>query len=182
VAGALEAPLDVFIVRKLGVPGYEELALGAIANGPVRVLNDDVIDELKIPDEVVQRVVAAEVRQLERREHIYRDDDPFPSLAGETVIVVDDGAATGASMRAAVLALRELEPAAIIAAVPVASRHAVQVLRRVADDCTYIIAPEPLYGVGRWYEDFTQVSDEEVLILLAGARRRWAGANPAYTR
>jgi predicted phosphoribosyltransferase len=182
VAEALEAPLDVFIVRKLGVPGYEELALGAIASGPVRVLNDDVIDELNIPDEVVERVVAAEIRQLERREHVYRGDDPFPPIAGETVIVVDDGAATGASMRAAVLALRELEPTAIIVALPVASRDAVRLLRRVADDCTCIIAPEPFYGVGRWYGDFTQVSDEKVRILLAAARRRWAGANPAYTR
>jgi putative phosphoribosyl transferase len=147
----------------------------------VRVLNDDVIDELQISDEVVERVVATETRQLERREYVYRGDDPFPPLAGETVIVVDDGAATGASMCAAVLALRELEPTAIIVALPVASRDAVRSLRRVADDCVCIIAPEPFYGVGRWYGDFTQVSDEEVLTLLAAARRRWSGANPAYS-
>lgn len=185
VAEELGAPLDIFVVRKLGVPGYEELAFGAIASGGARVLNADIIRDLGIRPETIERVVVAEEFELRRREAAFRGDRLFPVVAAETVIVVDDGAATGASMRVAILALRELGPRAIIAAVPVASVAALELLDAVADDCHCIIAPEPFHGVGFWYQDFSQVPDDEVRDLLADARRRWSTAPvgaPALTR
>lgn len=180
VAEALDAPLDICVVRKLGVPGHEELALGAIASGGARVLNEDIVDELGISADTVEQVVARETRELQRREMAYRGARHFPVLAGETVILVDDGAATGASMRVAVRALRQLGPRSLIVAVPVASRQAVQALRTVADDVVCIIEPEPFYGVGLWYGDFSETSDAEVRVLLADARRRWASAAPLH--
>ena len=182
VAEALDAPLDVCVVRKLGVPGHEEVALGAIASGGARVLNDDVIEMLGITPPVIEQIVAREQRELRRREDVYRGTRRFPPLAGETVIVVDDGAATGASMAAAVTALRQLGPKAIVAAVPVASREAAHALTSVADDCTFLIQPEPFYGVGLWYKDFSEVSDGEVRELLADAQRRHASGHLNPTR
>ena len=178
VAEALSAPLDICVVRKLGVPGQEELAFGAIASGGARVLNSDVIGPLGILPGVIESVVAREELELRRRETTYRGPRRFPVLAGETVIVVDDGAATGASMRAAVVALRQLGPRSVVVALPVASREAVRLLNAVADDCVCIIEPEPFYGVGLWYRDFSETSDAEVRLLLAEAERRWARRRP----
>lgn len=180
VAEELHAPLDICVVRKLGVPGAEEYAFGAIASGGARVLNDDVIAQLGISPETIERVVAKEELELRRRESAYRGVRAFPVLTGETVIIVDDGSATGASMRVAVAALRHLGPRTIIAALPVASRHAVRMLKTVADDCVCIIEPEPFYGVGLWYEDFSQTSDAEVRALLDDARRRWEADEPMH--
>ncbi len=173
VAEELHAPLDIFVVRKLGVPGHEELALGAIASGGAQVFNHDIVAQLRMQPELLERVAAREWKELHRRERAYRGDTPFPAIAGATVIVVDDGAATGASMHAAIVALRQLKPRAIIAAIPVASREAVRMFHTVADDCVAVIRPEPFYGVGIWYEDFSEVSDNEVHALLAGAHKRW---------
>jgi predicted phosphoribosyltransferase len=180
VAEALDAPLDVCVVRKLGVPGQEEVALGAIASGGARVLNRDVIEMLGISPQVIEQIVAREQRELHRRESAYRGTRPFPLLAGKTVIVVDVGAATGASMVAALSALRHLGPRSLIAAVPVASREAAQALTSVAEDCTCLIQPEPLHGVGLWYEDFSEVSDDEVRALLADAQRRWQSSEALH--
>jgi len=180
VAEALDAPLDIFVVRKLGVPGHEELALGAIASGGARVLNGDIIGQLGIAPLAIERVVAEEQRELERREATYRGTRHFPVLAGETVIVVDDGAATGASMRVAIIALRQLGPRAIIAALPVASRDSIITLKTVADEVVCLVAPDPFYGVGLWYKDFSETSDVEVRVLLADARRRWETAAPLH--
>ena len=180
VALALHAPLDVFLVRKLGTPGQEELALGAIASGGARVLNGDVIGQLGISPQVIEQVVVEQERELQRRIAAYRGDRRFPVLAGETVIVVDDGAATGASMRVAVTALRQLGPRAIIAALPVASVEAVRWLNEVVDECVCLFALERFYGVGLWYRDFSQVSDAEVRVLLADAQRRWSTAQPIH--
>ena len=180
VAEALKAPLDLFVVRKLGVPGHEELALGAIASGGARVLNGDVIGQLGISSQVIEQVVVEQERELQRRIAAYRGDRRFPVLAGETVIVVDDGAATGASMRVAVTALRQLGPRAIIAALPVASVEAVRWLNGVVDECVCLFALERFYGVGLWYRDFSQVSDAEVRVLLADAQRRWSTAQPIH--
>ncbi len=181
VAEELDAPLDIFVVRKLGVPGHDELAFGAIGSGKARVLNREVIGQLGITPNQIERVVAVEERERERRETAYRGQRRFPVLAGETVIVVDDGAATGASMRVAIRALRQLGPRAIIAAVPVASRDAFRLLSDEADTCVTIITPEPFYGVGLWYQDFSQTSDTEVRLLLADARRRWQEMGPSQT-
>ena len=172
VAEALEAPLDTFVVRKLGVPGYEEVALGAIASGNVRVLNQDIVDALKIPAHVIDRVAAREQRELERREATYRGGEPFPNVTDTVVIVVDDGAATGASMRVAITALRQLRARSIVAAVPVAARSAFKLLASAADSCECLVTPEPFYGVGLWYQNFSETSDAEVRGLLADARRR----------
>ena len=176
VAESLGAPLDAFVVRKLGVPGHEELAMGAIASGGAEVLNSDVIAHMGVPRDAIDQVVAAERLELNRRDLAYRQGRPFPSVAGETVIVVDDGAATGASMRVAVLALRQLGARAVIAAVPVASREAVLLLDAAADECVCIAAPDPFHGVGAWYADFAETTDGEVRTLLGEAQRRWAKA------
>ncbi|HEX4204394.1 MAG TPA: phosphoribosyltransferase [Ktedonobacteraceae bacterium] len=169
VARALNAPLDVFIVRKLGVPGHEEFAMGAIASGGVRVLNDDVIHALRIPEQVVEAVATREQRELERRERLYRDGRPAPDVKGHTVILIDDGLATGATMRAALQALRQRGPARLIVAVPVAAPSTCLELRSEADDVICARTPDPFFGVGWWYQNFEQTSDEEVHNLLAQA-------------
>ena len=169
VAWALEAPLDVFVVRKLGVPGHEELAMGAIASGGALVFNEDVIQALKPPFRVVQAVAARELRELQRRERAYRGDRPAPDVRGRIVILVDDGLATGSTMRAAVAALRRLGPDLIVVAVPTAAPSACAELGLEADECICCIRPDPFYAVGTWYEDFSQTSDEEVRDLLERA-------------
>ena len=175
VARGLGAPLDVFVVRKLGVPGQEELAMGAIATGGVRVVNHDVVDALAIPPAAIDRVAAEEGRELERRQRSYRDGRPEPVVAGRTVILVDDGLATGSTMRAAVAALRQLAPARVVVAVPVAARSTCDELRGEVDDVVCLATPEPFMAVGRFYDDFSQTTDEEVRELLA-ARAREAPA------
>jgi predicted phosphoribosyltransferase len=167
VARTLNAPLDVFLVRKLGVPGYEELAMGAVATGGVRVLNDQVIGLLRIPDYVIDAVAAWEQQELARREHLYRGDRPPPDVRGQTVILVDDGLATGATMHAAIKALRQQQPARIVVAVPTASPETCDQLRAEVDEVICAITPDPFYAVGLWYEDFSQTTDEEVRDLLA---------------
>lgn len=169
VAKALGAPLDVFLVRKLGVPGHEELAMGAIASGGTRVLNEDVTQALEIPDRVIDAVAAREQQELERRERLYRGDRPRPDFRGRTVILVDDGLATGASMRAAVEALRAQNPGRIVVAVPTAAPEICQSFEEVVDEIICTSTPQPFFGVGNWYEDFSQTSDEEVRDLLEEA-------------
>ena len=169
VARALRAPLDVFLVRKLGVPGYEELAMGAVATGGVRVLNDQIVAGLRIPDHVIEAVAEAEQQELARRERLYRGDRPLPDVRHRTVILVDDGLATGATMQAAIKALRALQPARIVVAVPTGSPETCEQLKAQADDVICAITPEPFHAVGLWYEDFTQTTDEEVRDLLARA-------------
>lgn len=166
VAHALHAPLDVFLVRKLGLPSHPELAMGAIASGGVRVLNDDVVRALQVPDDVIETVAAAEREELKRREQLYRGDRPPLDVAGKTVVLVDDGLATGASMRAAVAALRQMGPERIAVAVPVGSAETCAELGHVADDVVCASMPEPFRAVGLWYEDFSQTTDEEVRELL----------------
>lgn len=171
VAHALHAPLDVFLVRKLGVPGHEELAMGALASGGVRVLNPEVIHLLHLPPEVIERVTAEEQQELERRQQVYRPGRPPPQVQGRTVILVDDGLATGSTMRAAVAALRRLGPRRIIVAVPVGAAETCAELRREVDELICPYTPEPFRAVGLWYEDFSQISDEEVRALLAQAEQ-----------
>jgi putative phosphoribosyl transferase len=167
VATALGAPLDVFLVRKLGVPGYEELAMGAVATGGVRVVNDEVVRGLRIPDYVIDAVSVWEQQELARRERAYRGDRPEPNVRDRTVILVDDGLATGATMLAAIKTLRQQQPAQIVVAVPTASPRTCEEMRAVANDVICAITPEPFYSVGLWYEDFSQTTDEEVRELLA---------------
>ena len=166
VARALRAPLDVFLVRKLGVPGQEELAMGAIATGGVKVLNEDVVRALKIPQRVIDSVAAQEARELERRERLYRGDRPAPDVNGRTVILVDDGLATGSSMRAAVAALRQKNPRRIVVAVPIAAAATCREFEAEVDEIVCYQTPEPFYSVGLWYEDFSQTTDEEIRQLL----------------
>jgi putative phosphoribosyl transferase len=175
VAKALNAPLDVFLVRKLGVPGHEELAMGALASGGVIVLNDDVVGPLRIPDQVIDRVAAVEQRELERRERLYRGDRPPIDARGRTAILVDDGLATGATMRAAAAALRRQQPARIVIAVPTAAPETCDEFRAEVDDIVCAITPDPFYAVGLWYEDFSQTTDDEVRYLLDLAARQRAG-------
>jgi len=179
VARGLGAPLDVFVVRKLGVPGQEELAMGAIATGGVRVVNRDVVDALHIAPDVLDRAAEAERRELERRERSYRGDRPEPQVEGRTVILVDDGLATGSTMRAAVQALRQQRPARIVVAVPVAAFATCEELRREVEDVVCFATPEPFMAVGRFYDDFSQTTDEEVHDLLASARADDEAARPA---
>jgi len=169
VAHALKAPLDVFLVRKLGVPGHEELAMGALASGGVRVLNEDVVRQLRIPDAVIDAVAREEQRELERRDRLYRDGRPPIDVRGRTVILVDDGLATGSTMRAAILALRRQHPAAIVVAVPVAAATTCAEFASEVDDVVCASTPEPFYAVGLWYADFTQTTDQQVHDLLARA-------------
>ena len=166
VARALGAPLDVFVVRKLGVPRYEELAMGAVATGGVRVLNDEIVRGLGISEREIDAAVGRELQELARRERLYRGDRPPPDVAGRTVIVVDDGLATGATMRAAIRALRQQEPRRIVVAVPTASPDTCEALKAEADDVVCAMTPEPFFAVGHWYEDFTQTTDDEVRDLL----------------
>lgn len=170
IAQALGAPLDVFVVRKLGVPGHEELALGAIASGPTVVLNDDVVRALRITRDMIEAVAAQESRELERRERAYRGDRPPVDPAGRTVILVDDGLATGATMRAAVRALRDKGAQRLIVAVPTAAPQTCDEFRSEVDEIVCAMTPEPFEAVGLWYEDFSQTTDEEVQELLKRAR------------
>jgi predicted phosphoribosyltransferase len=168
VAQTLHAPLDVIVVRKLGVPGWEELAMGALASGGVQVLNERVARD--IPAEVIEAAVARETLELERRGTAFRGSAPPPAIAGRTVVVVDDGVATGATLRAALQVLRQLKPARLIAAVPVASPEAQAEFAPLVDDWLALITPEDFRAVGQWYEDFPQTPDAEVVHLLAEAR------------
>jgi putative phosphoribosyl transferase len=180
VAQRLTAALDLMLVRKLGLPGHEELAMGAIATGGIRVLNADVVEGLGVPAAVIERVTAAELQELQRREHAYRGTRPIPNLAGRWVILVDDGLATGATMRAAIAAVRQQQPARLVVAVPVAPPATIAALRKEVDDVVCPAMPEPMFGISQWYEDFAQVTDEEVRALL---QRAWqnqpGGAAPA---
>jgi putative phosphoribosyl transferase len=178
VATVLRAPVDVLIVRKLGVPGQEELAMGAIASGGVRVLNPEVIEGLGISTEVLERVAEAEMREVRRRDQAYRGQRPAPSLADRCVILVDDGLATGATMRAAIAVVRQHKPARLVVAVPVAPPSTITVLRSEADEVVCPATPEPFFGISRWYEDFAQVTDEDVRALLAQAWRQSAPSEP----
>jgi putative phosphoribosyl transferase len=175
VAQALDAPLDVFLVRKLGTPGHSELAMGAIASGGVRVLNPSVVEYLGIPDRVIDRITADEQKELERRERAYRDDRPPIEVLNRTIILVDDGLATGSTMRAAVAALKQQHPARLVVAVPVAPASTCEELREEVDEVVCPLSPEQFDGVGRWYEDFSQTSDGEVRALLE--QSRWQTAS-----
>jgi putative phosphoribosyl transferase len=172
VAKQLNAPLDVFVVRKLGLPDHPELAMGAIASGGVRVFNGEIVNALRIPDEVIDAVSAEELIELQRREKAYRAGLPPLDVEGKTVIVVDDGVATGSTMLAAVSALRQLNAARIVVAAPVIAASTYSNLQQVADEVAAVMVPENFYAVGQWYEDFSQTSDEEVRGLLAQAVRR----------
>jgi predicted phosphoribosyltransferase len=168
VARALRAPLDVFLVRKLGVPGHEELAMGAIASGAVMVLNEDVVKSAAIERAEIELVAARELQTLRRREDAYRGARAPIDVTGRVAIVVDDGLATGATMRAAVTALRERGAGSIVVAVPTAPRETCAALRREVEEVVCVITPDPFMAVGLWYRDFTPVSEDEVRALLAG--------------
>src|SRR5688572_22286103 len=169
VARRLDAPLDVFVVRKLGVPGQEELAMGAIATGGIRVVNREVVSAMNISQATIDRVAAVEEEELKRREKAYRGSRPALDVAGATVIIVDDGLATGSTMRAAVGALRQQKPSAIVVAVPVAAPSTRDELALEVDDIVCVATPDPFLAVGRFYEDFAQTTDAEVHDLLARA-------------
>jgi putative phosphoribosyl transferase len=172
VAKKLKAPLDVFVVRKLGLPNHTDLAMGAIATGGVRVTNRDVVEGWQIPELVIDAVAAQEQEELARRERTYRGDLPPHDVKEKTVILVDDGIATGSTMLAAVAALRQLDPDRIVVAAPVIAGSTYYRIRRIADDVAAVIVPEEFSGVGEWYEDFSQTSDDEVRQLLAEATQR----------
>ncbi|HEX6939530.1 MAG TPA: phosphoribosyltransferase [Longimicrobiales bacterium] len=191
VARALDAPLDVMVVRKLGLPGQPELAMGAIASGGVRVLNEEVLELTGVPPEVVEHVTAEERRELERRERAYRGDRPPPDVAGRTVILVDDGVATGSTLRAAVEALRTRGPARIVVAVPTAPPGACEMLAHAADEAVCVTTPEPFFAISLSYRNFPQLTDEEVRGILDRAADRRppqrsgegdAGARPSTRR
>jgi predicted phosphoribosyltransferase len=171
-AKALNVPMDIFIVRKLGWPGHEEMAIGAIASGGVRVLNQDIVQYLNIPEALIDAVAQRELRELERREHAYRGDRPPLNVKDRTVIIVDDGLATGASMRAAIEGVRAHHPARMVIAVPTAAPETCESLKHEVDEVICATTPEPFYGVSRWYEDFSQTTDEEVRTLLQEANRQ----------
>jgi len=179
VATALRVPLDIFVLRKLGVPGHEELAFGAIGSGGIRVLNRDVIANLGVSEAEIASVTKSEQAELERREHHYRGERPPLNVAEKTVILIDDGIATGASLRAAIHAIRKMRPAAIVVATPVAPRLTCSLLRQDVDELVCVEVPEPFYGVGQFYQDFSQVSDEEVVQFLQHAIRPDAGKRKA---
>ncbi len=167
VAQALNLPLDICIVRKLGVPNYPELAMGAIASGGVRILNQDVIQEEAIPEEILAQVTADERRELQRREQAYRGDRPQPTIRDRTIIVVDDGLATGATMRTAIALLRSQRPKAIVVAVPIAPLSVCKLLDNEVDIVICLMTPDPFYAISLGYENFAQVTDTEVCQLLA---------------
>jgi len=168
VARALNAPLDIFVVRKIGLPGHEELAMGAIASGGARVINQDVVRRFNVPQGMIEAVVKRELQEVERRERAYRGDHPMCEVRDRTVILVDDGLATGASMHAAIKGLRVRHPARIVVAVPTAALETCEAFKHEVDEIICATTPEPFYGVGKWYEDFSQTSDEEVQALLEG--------------
>ena len=170
VAQALRVPLDIFLVRKLGVPGHEELAMGAISTGGVRVLNEDTVDYLRIPEHVIDAIAAEELKELERRELAYRGNRAEPDVKGKTVILIDDGLATGSTIRAAAQALRQQQPARIVVAVPVSAPETCDEYRIGVDEIICAVTPEPFLGVGTWYLDFPQTTDDEVRDLLERAR------------
>ncbi|MFQ4140615.1 phosphoribosyltransferase [Chlorogloeopsis sp. ULAP02] len=172
VAKALNAALDIFVVRKLGVPDQPELAMGAIASGGVRVLNQDIVRSLRLTETEISREEAKQRQELERREHLYRGNRPLPVVRGRTVIVVDDGLATGATMRAAIMALGTQQPARLVIAVPVAAPQTCQEFESEVDEVVCTVTPTPFYSVGLWYENFPQTSDEEVRSLLVKAAKR----------
>ena len=174
VAQALKAPLDVFLVRKLGTPGREELAMGAIASSDVRILNDMVVRGLNIDNEAINQVTEQELKELQRREHQYWGDNSGPELHNRTVILIDDGLATGTTMRAATIALRQQQPARIIVAVPVAAPETCDKFRDLVDEVVCTTTPRGIYAVGLWYEDFSQTSDDEVVKLLERSRKEWS--------
>ena len=176
VARMLGVPLDVFLVRKLGAPGQEELAMGAIASGGIVVINDEVVDALRIPWDLVESAIARERMELSRRELLYRGGRPRPEVVGKVVILVDDGLATGSTMRAAVRALRRKQPAKLVVAVPTAAPSTCRDFESLADSCICSITPEPFRAVGLWYENFEQISDEEVCALLAATAEQPAAA------
>jgi putative phosphoribosyl transferase len=166
VARALHVPLDIFLVRKLGLPGHEELAMGALASGGVRVLNEHVVHGLNVSEDTIARVTIAEQEELTRRERLYRGDRPAPEVRDQTIILIDDGLATGSTMRAAVAALRRHEPARIVVAVPVGAVETCAEFQDEADETICARTPDPFYAVGAWYADFSQTTDEEVRLLL----------------
>lgn len=170
VATALGAPIDVFVVRKLGVPSQPELAMGAIASGGIRVLNDDVIRLCGIPSHIIEHVARVEQQELERRERSYRDGRPALAIAGRVAILVDDGLATGSTMRAAVAAVRRLQPSRVVVAVPVGTRNTCEELALIADEVVCAAMPDGFGSVGAWYEDFSQTIDDEVKAALQSAR------------
>jgi putative phosphoribosyl transferase len=176
VAKALNAPLDIFVVRSLGVPGHEEMAMGAIASGGVRVVNQDIVLGAGITSDLIERAAIQERRELERREQIYRDDRPAPQIEGRTVILIDDGSTTGATMRTAVLALRQHNTAKIIVAIPAASRETCAEFQNEVDGIVCGITPEPFLAAGMWYANFSQTTDDEVRILLQNAAQEHFGA------
>jgi putative phosphoribosyl transferase len=170
VAQALRVPLDIFLVRKLGVPGHEELAMGAISTGGVRVLNEDTVEYLRIPEHIIDAIAAEELKELERRELAYRGNRPEPDVRGKAVILIDDGLATGSTIRAAAQALRQQQPARTIVAVPVSPPETCDEYRIGVDEIICAVTPEPFLGVGMWYLDFSQTTDDEVRDLLERAR------------
>ena len=170
VAQALRVPLDIFLVRKLGVPGHEELAMGAISTGGVRVLNKDTVDYLRIPEHIIDSIATEELKELKRRERAYRGNRPEPDVKGKTVIIIDDGLATGSTIRAAAQALRQQQPVRIVVAVPVSAPEACDEYRIGVDEIICAVTPEQFFGVGMWYLDFSQTTDEEVRDLLERAR------------
>ena len=178
VAKALKAPLDIFLVRKLGVPGHEELAMGAIASGGVSVLNPQVVEGLRIPEAIITRVAAQEQQELERREHLYRGSRPALDVHNRTVILVDDGLATGSTMRAAAAALRQRQPARLVIGVPTAAPETCEEFKTEVDEIVCATSPEPFFAVGLSYEDFAQTTDAEVRELLERAERNRSGAEP----
>jgi len=172
VAMALHAPLDIFLVRKLGLPGRDELAIGAIASGGIRVLNDEIIRVLSVPEEVINIVARNELQELQRREHNYRGNCPPPEIRGRKIILVDDGLATGASMRAAVVGVRAQHPTRIVIAVPAAAPELCDAFKFEVDEMVCGMTPEPFYGLSRWYEDFSQTTDAEVRMFLEEANHQ----------
>jgi putative phosphoribosyl transferase len=166
IASRLHAPMDVFTVRKLGVPGYEELAMGAIAPGDILVINEDIVSYLGISRSVLDFVAAEERKELDRRDRLYRGDRPSPIVADRTIVLVDDGLATGSTMRAAISAVRKQKPARIVVAVPVTPPSTNSELQEMAEEVVSLLQPEPFDGVGRWYLDFSQTTDDEVRRLL----------------
>ena len=183
VARALGSPLDVFLVRKLGVPGHEELAMGAIASGGLVLLNQEMVRALGIGSNLINDVISTQRTELERRDRQYRGDRPPPDVRGKTVILIDDGLATGASMRAAIAALRQQHPARIVVAVPIAAPSTCAELGEEVDEIVCARTPEPFRAVGLWYDDFTQTTDEEVRDLLGRAREgRDTASQPAQSQ